>query len=81
MLFVVGALMYLYISGGARWVSTWREAKRRSAAVSSLEKANARLRAERVSLGQPGVVQAEARRLGMVRPGERAYIVTGLPKN
>jgi hypothetical protein len=81
MLCVLGALLYLYISAGARYLSTWREARHRSAAVSSLEKANARLRAQRIALGKPATVQAEARRLGMVRAGERAYIVTGLPAN
>lgn len=81
MLVVLGALLYLYISAGASYLSTWREAKRRSAEVKTMERENARLRAERSALSRPGTVEAEARQLGMVHPGERAYIVTGLPPN
>ena len=33
------------------------------------------------ALASPGTVQAEARRLGMVRRDEQAYIVSGLPAN
>ena len=42
---------------------------------------NARLNARRRALGDPRTLEAEARKLGMVRPTERAYVVTGLPKH
>jgi cell division protein FtsB len=81
MLLVLGALLYLYLSAGISYLSTWREAKSRDAAITTMERQNASLEAERIALGRPGTVEAEARRLGMVHPGERAYIVTGLPPN
>lgn len=81
MLCVLAALLYLYISGGARYLSTWGEARGRSAQLKQMERENAQLRAERVALSKSATVQALARRLGMVRPGERTYIVTGLPSN
>ncbi len=81
MLSVLCVLFYLYASAGLSWVSTWREARAQRAVVSQMERSNAALRAHRAALLRVSTLQAEARRLGMVRPGERAYIVTGLPSN
>ena len=33
------------------------------------------------ALRDPRTVQAEARRLGMVKPGERSYVVGNLPRD
>jgi cell division protein FtsB len=43
--------------------------------VAELRAENARLRAEQRTLSAPGALEREARRLGMVKAGERAYIV------
>jgi cell division protein FtsB len=43
--------------------------------VAELRAENARLRAEKRVLSAPGALEREARRLGMVKAGERAYIV------
>ncbi|MGH2824907.1 MAG: septum formation initiator family protein [Thermoleophilaceae bacterium] len=32
------------------------------------------------ALRDPGALEREARRLGMVRQGERAYVIEGLPR-
>lgn len=80
-LFVMVAIAYLYLSAGARLLSTWHEAKRDSAQVRSLEHQNRALRAQRATLTSRGTVQTEARRLGMIRKDEQAYVVSGLPAN
>jgi cell division protein FtsB len=56
------------------------EAKLRRAEVAVLKRENARLRARRDALRRAGALEREARRLGMVRPGERPYVVQHLPK-
>ncbi len=81
MLFVVGALLYLYVSAGVSFFSTWREAKHDSAQVSSLERQNRTLEAEHRQLGTRTTLWREARTLGMAKPGEITYIVQGLPNN
>lgn len=81
MLFVLGALLYLYVSAGASYISTWSEARHRTADLKRLKAENARLRAQKAALVKPTTVQEEARLLGMVKPGERAYVITGLPRN
>jgi len=81
MLCVTMALVYLYLSAGARMLSSWGESKRDSAQVRVLEHQNRTLRGQHATLASPTTVQEEARRLGMIRPGEQAYIVNGLPPN
>ena len=48
--------------------------------VQRLERENKRLRARRTALRDPVALEREARRLGMVRPGEKPFVVSGLPK-
>jgi cell division protein FtsB len=81
MLAVMVAVVYLYLSAGLRLFSAWGESKRESAQVRVLERQNRTLRRQHSALASPGTVQAEARRLGMIRAGEQAYIVSGLPSN
>jgi cell division protein FtsB len=81
MLCVMGAIVYLYLSAGVRLFSAWGESKRDGAQVRVLERQNRALQQQQAALASPGMVQAEARRLGMIHPGEQAYIVSGLPPN
>jgi cell division protein FtsB len=72
---VFALVLYLYIGPAIRWVQTYREAGRQRAQVAELRAENARLRARERALNAPGALEREARRLGMVKAGERAYIV------
>jgi cell division protein FtsB len=81
MLCVLGALLYLYSSAGLSLLTTWKEAKGDSAQVAALERQHRALETERANLTSPGTLVAEARRLGMMRPGEQPYVITGLPSN
>ena len=81
MLCVLGALLYLYISAGVSLLSTWKEAGGDSAQVLALERQHTVLEAQHAALAGPGALVREARRLGMMRPGERTYVITGLPSN
>jgi cell division protein FtsB len=81
MLCVMAALVYLYLSAGVRLLSSWSESKRDSAQVRVLERQNRTLRQQHATLASSTTVQEEARRLGMIRPGEQAYIVNDLPPN
>jgi cell division protein FtsB len=81
MLFVVGVLVYLYVSAGASIVSTWRLAAANRARVASMEHESRQLRDALTQLHQPNTILAEGRRLGMVRSGEVGFFETGLPNN
>jgi cell division protein FtsB len=80
-LLLVGVLLiYLYINPLRTYVSTWQEAKGKRAAVAELQREHDGLLARRRALRRPGAIEAEARKLGMVKPDERAYVIMGLPR-
>ena len=81
MLCVLGALLYLYASAGTTLLSTWKEARQDSSQVATLERQHLALEAQHTALTSPGTLVEEARRLGMMRPGEQTYVITGLPSN
>jgi cell division protein FtsB len=79
LLFVLALIVYLYVGPARTWVSTWQEARSKRKEVAALRAENERLRARRDDLRRASSLEREARRLGMVKAGERAYIVEGLP--
>src|SRR5690606_15484247 len=78
LLLVFVGVLALYVNPLRSHVSTWQEAKQRSAEVAELEAENRRLKARKAELQDDRALEREARRLGMVRPGERAYVVQGI---
>jgi cell division protein FtsB len=72
---VFALVLYLYVGPAISWVQTYREAGRQRAEVAALRAQNVKLRATRRALESPGALEREARKLGMVKAGERAYIV------
>jgi len=80
LLFVGLLLIYLYINPLRTYVSTYREAKTKRAEVAELQREHDALLRRQRALRSAGAVEMEARRLGMVRNDERAYVVRGLTK-
>ena len=72
---VLGLVLYLYIGPALTWVSTYKEAKRKRADVAALKAENRRLKDRRRELKDPAALEREARRLGMVKAGEKSYVV------
>jgi hypothetical protein len=81
LLFVLGVLVYLYLSAGIHMLSTWKQAHSDSAAVTSMERENRLLERQHETLKRRGTQEQEARQLGMMKNGEQSYIVSGLPNN
>jgi cell division protein FtsB len=79
LLLVMIAIVGLYIGPSLSYFSAWRESKARSEVIAKLEREQDRLKARRTDLRNPRVLEQEARRLGMVKPGETAYVVGKLP--
>jgi cell division protein FtsB len=76
---VFAFVLYLYIGPAARWVTTYHQAKQKRAEVAALHAENLKLRAQERALRQPSSLEREARSLGMVKAGEKAYVIEGLP--
>jgi cell division protein FtsB len=81
LLLVLGLILLLYVGPLRSFYSTWRESHAKRNQVHRLIAENQRLEARRRALQDPRTLETEARRLGMVRPDERAFVVRGLPKN
>jgi cell division protein FtsB len=81
MLGVLVVLACLYLSAGVRLLSTWREARGVSAKVAAMQREHNSLQRQHEALGGSGAVEAQARKLGMMKHGELPFIISGLPNN
>jgi cell division protein FtsB len=80
LLVVLFGIVLLYAGPARSYFATVHEAQQRHAELAKLQRENARLRARRTELESPAALEREARRLGMVKPGERPYVVENLPQ-
>jgi cell division protein FtsB len=71
----------LYVKQGLSYLSTRSQAEQQLSIVRRLSGENAVLLRERKSLSDPATIERDARALGMVRPGEHPYVITGLPNH
>jgi cell division protein FtsB len=78
---VIAALLYLYLSAGIRMLSTWHQSTHDQAAVATMQSEHRSLAQQHETLSRLATIEAEARRLGMMKPGEQPYVVSGLPQN
>ena len=79
LLCVFAGMVYLYIGPTLAYVDAYKEAGERREEVAALKERNRELRNRRDQLKRPGTLEKEARLRGMVRAGERAYVIQGLP--
>lgn len=79
LLLVLLLLVYLYVGPVRSWWSTLQDSKAKQAQVERLKRENAELRSRRAALQTPQALEREARRMGMVKPDERPFVVRGLP--
>ena len=80
LLVVLVAVVGLYAQQGLTYLSVRSQANQQLSIVKQLSRQNAGLRQQQRQLNDPATIVRDARALGMVRPGERPYAVSGLPK-
>ena len=78
LLIVLAVVVGLYVQQALAYFSVRAQADQQLSIVRSLTRHNAMLTEEEKTLNDPATIVREARVLGMVRPGERPYVVTGL---
>lgn len=76
---VLAAIIVSYIGPATDYFRAWKLSGETRAEVQSLQSDNARLRQRVKHLRDPEAVELEARKGGMARPGERVYVIRGLP--
>jgi cell division protein FtsB len=73
-------ILFLYISPAKHWLQQSSTAGEQRNELQQLTQENTQLKKRVHALKDPGALEQEARRLGMVRQGERAYVIEGLPR-
>jgi cell division protein FtsB len=81
LLFVGLLLIYLYINPLRTYMSTWQEARTKRGEVTQMQREHAALVKRARELRAAGSIETEARRIGMVKPDERAYVIRGLARD
>jgi cell division protein FtsB len=79
LLVTLGVIVLLYVAPVKNYFTQSRTAAAQREELRALESENARLESRLGDLRRPDAVEREARRLGMVKRGERAFVVEGLP--
>src|SRR3954469_12625756 len=77
---VFAFVLYLYIGPAVKWVATYHQAGEKRAEVQQLRARNEQLKQRRHQLRDKAALEREARRLGMVKAGEKAYVVELPPR-
>ena len=77
MLVVLAIVVGLYVQHTLSYFSTHAQASGQEATVKRLERENGWLLKQQRSLSQPATIVRDARALGMVRPDEIPYVITG----
>jgi cell division protein FtsB len=75
LLAVFALVAYLYVGPARTWWSTYAEAKRKRADVAELRERHDSLQARKRELKREDALETEARKLGMVKAGEKLYVV------
>lgn len=77
LLVVLAAVVGLYAEHALSYLHTHAQASSENAIVQSLQRQNRALEARKESLDDPATIIRKARALGMTRPGEQPYAITG----
>jgi len=79
LLVMLAVVVGLYVQRTLTYLSVRSQASQQLAIVQKLTRQNNKLSREAAALNNPATIEQDARALGMVRPGERPYAVSGLP--
>jgi len=79
LLLVLCVVAGLYVQRALAYLSVRSQDNQQRAIVQQLTRSNTSLQAQQRSLTDPATILTDARALGMVRPGEHPYEITGLP--
>jgi cell division protein FtsB len=80
LLAVLFVILLMYVSPLTRWVTQKNTAKEDTVELRQLEATNTGLKSRLKSLQSPQALELKARNLGMVRPGERPFVIENLPR-
>jgi cell division protein FtsB len=74
-------ILLLYVSPAKQWLGQSATAGRQHQELRGLQQDNRELKRRVRALDSPGALEREARKLGMVKQGERSYVIENLPRD
>jgi len=80
LLVLLGAILLMYVSPAKHWWEASRTASAQTEELRHLEAENERLKERAATLKDPDTLELEARKLGMTRSDERAFVIENPPK-
>jgi cell division protein FtsB len=78
---VLFGVLVSYLNPVVNLLQAWQGSKASEAELAQLKRERVELTDRLREVSRPATLEREARRLGMVKPGEHAYIVHGLGDN
>ncbi|MDP9135438.1 MAG: septum formation initiator family protein [Actinomycetota bacterium] len=75
LLALLGAILLMYVSPAKHWWDSSRTATAQTEELTHLEAENKRLKEKAALLEDPDTLELEARKLGMTRSDERAFVI------
>ena len=79
LLATLGVILLLYVSPTKHWIEQSGTRSAQKGELKQLNAENATLKRKVSALRDPSALEQEARRLGMVRRGERSYVIENPP--
>ena len=80
LLALLGAILLMYVSPAKHWWDSSRTAAAQTEELNHLEAENKRLKERAALLRDPDTLELEARKLGMTRSDERAFVIENPPR-
>jgi cell division protein FtsB len=80
LLVVLVLILASYIGPAASYIKAFNFSNQTKSELTKLQEQNKALHKRYKQLHQPKQIELEARRIGMAKPGEKVYVVKGLPK-
>jgi cell division protein FtsB len=77
LLVVLGAIVLLYIGPVTHWIQQRNTAEHTRQDLQQLQAEHERLEHRLRQLDGPGAIERQARSMGMVKSGERSYVIEG----
>jgi cell division protein FtsB len=75
---VLFLILFSYINPAVNFVDAWRDSHAQRSQLQQLQHQHSRLGAKAASLDNTQAAAMAARKLGMVAPGERSFVIRGL---
>ena len=79
LLALLGTILLMYVSPAKHWWESSQTAAAQTGELRHLEAENRRLKEQAALLRDPDTLELEARRLGMTRSDERAFVIENPP--